>query len=383
MRNYVIGMLLLSLLAGARRSEAEGNIHLGNLQIDPYASVSESWTDNVYYTPTDEKGDRILVFQPGIKLQFPFGQHRIEAEYFVSFNRYNKYTGEDTTDKTGRGLLDFRFGSSLGLTLTELYTKNHVDRGQSATGFIEVYRENASKASAFYQLTGRSKVQVDYSHTSYNYMISNFQDRDENFIAGYLYYRFLPKTSVFVEYDRKGVDFTLAQNAPGGVSLNNTQDSVFLGFTWEATAASRGTVKGGRTKKDFESPFVRDLTMWSWYLDIDHRFSDLTSLKIAGKRVPNETDWFGTSYYITTGASADLTHRMFSKTDLLLSGSYGTDYYSNGRKDTTTILGGGLKYWIRDWFDVSAQYREQKRDSNLPTAEYTEHRYIIGLDMVF
>ncbi len=383
MRRNAIALLTFLCIAAAGTAGAEGNIHLGKLQIDPYASVQESWTDNVYFTPTDEQSDRYMRFLPGVKVAFPFGEHQFEAEYFALFTRYNTFSGEDTTDQTGRGRLGLNFGRSLTLDLSDAYTKNHEGRGESATGFIEVYRLNTAKATAAYRLADRSKVQVDYSHSTYNYMISDFRDRDENLVAAYVYYRFLPKTSAFIEYDHKTVDFTLAANDPSGNSLDNTQDSVLVGITWEATAKSTGTMKVGRTKKNFESSAVTDLTMWSWYVDIDHQFSDDTRIKLAGKRQPNETDFFGTSYYITTGASVDFTQRILSKTDLLLVGSYGTDKFSDGRKDTTTILGAGLKYWIKDWFNVNADYRQQKRDSNLATAEYTEHRTTIGASVVF
>jgi hypothetical protein len=385
MRNMKVSLLLVAvcLLICVDKAEAVGNIHFGKLQIDPYVSVSEIWTDNVYYTPTDELSDRIAVFTPGVQLQFPFGMHRFEAEYYETFNRYNTFPGEDTTDHVGHGLLDLKFGSYLGLTLSDDYVKGHEDRGESATGFIEVYRQNTPMASAYYQLAGRSKVQVDYSQTSYNFMVSNFRDRDERFVAGYLYYRFLPKTSMFVEYDHRTADYTLPVNTTGGLSLDNAQDSAYIGITWEATAISKGTIKAGRTKKDFEAAGVTDLTMWSWSVNIDHHFSDLTWLRIIGLREPREANYFGTSYYITTGASMDFSHRMLSKTDVLLSASYGKDDFSSDRKDTTKLLGGGLKYWIKDWWDVGVAYRLRKRDSNLDTADYTEHRTLVSMDMMF
>ena len=383
MRRAVPLVLLLVGIVMADRAEAIGNIHMGKLEIDPYVSVKEIWTDNVYFTPTDELRDRITRLVPGVKLLFPFGMHSIEAEYYGVSDRYNTYRGEDTTDQFGRGVVDLAFGSNFGLMISDWYRKDHEGRGESATGFIEVYRANTPKASAFYQLAGRSKVQVDYSRTSFNFMISNFRDRDEELVAGYLYYRFFSKTSVFIEYDHQSADYTYPQYSPGGIPLDNTEDSALIGITWEATAKSKGTIKAGRTKKDFESDTLRDLTMWSWYIDIDHHFSDLTHLKLRGMREPNEAKLSGTSYYITTGVGADFSHRMLSKTDLLLEASYGTDDFSNARKDKTSLLGGGLKYWVKDWFDIAVEYRERKRDSNVDSADYTEHRYLVSAEMMF
>jgi hypothetical protein len=65
-------------------------------------------------------------------------------------------------------------------------------------------------------------VQVEYTQKTWNFMTSNFRDRNEGLISGYLYYRFLPKTSAFVEYDHKSVEYT----QQGSLLLNNTMDTV-------------------------------------------------------------------------------------------------------------------------------------------------------------
>jgi hypothetical protein len=221
-------ILMTGFFAGT--AGAEGNIHIGQTEIHPFLSLKEIFSDNIYSTSTDEKSDSILETSPGVKIQMPIRMHRFEAEFWAIDRRYSTYKGEDTTDQHAKGLLDLKFGSRLSLTASGAYDKGHDPRSSSASGFIEVFRTNAGYGSATYQLTGRSKVQVEYTQTAWNYSTSSFRDRDEGLTSGYFYYRFLPKTSAFVQYDHKTIDYT----DPTSV-LDSTENSPLVGIQWDIT----------------------------------------------------------------------------------------------------------------------------------------------------
>lgn len=378
-------VLVLAACLFSERAEAEGNIRFGKMEVHPFVSLKEVFSDNIYSTSTLQKNDSITVTTPGVKLQWPFGMHRLEAEYYAVDSRYGTYRGETTTDHHAKGLLGLQLGSFFSLTAGGAFDKGHEGRGSSATGFIEVFRTNSGSASAAYQLTGRSKVQLDYSKTTWNFMTSNFRDRDEGIMAGYLYYRFLPKTSAFVEYERKTVDYTEATTP-----LDNSMGSLLIGITWEMTGRSKGTIKAGRTSKDFEDSAVKDFSVWSWSVDLNHKFTELTSLTVVGQRRVNETNAFGTAYFITTGVYGELKHGFMSKMALLLRGSYGTDRFSNAvppetavREDKTRMLGAGLRYAMKDWLEFGADYNKKNRDSNITGNDYQETQYVLSANMSF
>lgn len=382
-----IFVLLLVMAAAITPSisHAVGNIHFSKFEIHPYISLQEIFSDNIYYTSTNEKRDKISVILPGVKTQFPFGMHKLEAEYYANLRRYDEFRGENTTDHRARGMLDFKFGSLFTLTLKEDFKKDHEGRGSSATGFIEIYRSNTASASAVYQLAGRSKIQVDYGRTSYNYMISAFRDRDEDVVSGFVYYRFLPKTSAFIEYDHKAIDFTLPTS-----SLDNAMDSALFGITWEATAKSKGTIKAGRTWKKFDSPALTDFSRWTASFDINHNFTEYTSLQLIGKRDINETNVLGTAYFITTGAYAEFSHKFVSKLAGLMRVSYGEDVFSNPvapdittRRDKTVMAGLGLRYSMKEWLQFGFDYNQNKRNSNINMNDYTEHHYLLSVNATF
>jgi hypothetical protein len=382
-RVFIIMFVITWFAAG--NAGAAGNIRIGQMEIRPYLSLKEVFSDNIYFTSTEQKNDSITVTTPGVKILWPFGVHRLEAEYYAVDSRYGTYRGENTTDEHARGLLGLQFGSYFSLTAGGAFDKGHEPRGSSATGFIEIFRTNAASVTAAYQLATRSRVQLDYSKTVWNFMDNNFRDRDEGLLAGYVYYRFLPKTSAFIEYEHKAVDFTEATTP-----LDNAMGSLLLGLTWEMDGRSKGTVKFGRTSKDFEDPTVKDFSVWTWSVDLNHTFSELTSLTLVGGKYVNETNRYGTAYYITTGLYGEITHKFMSKMALLLRGSYGTDRFSNVvppetvvREDKAKMVGIGLRYTMKDWLEFGADYNKKNRDSNISGNDYQETHYVLSANMVF
>jgi len=388
-QTLILGLLSVLLLPAC--AGAVGNIHIGQLKINPFLSLSETLSDNIYSTVAstvpskDAKKDSITTTTPGLRLSLPIGIHKTEMEYYSVLTRYRTYQGEDTTDQHAYGAVDLNFGSLASLKLSDRYAKSHEPRGTSSTGFIEVFQNNTALASATYKLGNLSKVQIDYASTIWRFDTSEFRDRAEGLVSGYFYYRFLPMTSAFIEYDRQIVAYS--QNTPG---LDNTADSVHLGLTWEISARSKGTIKGGTIKKDFKSPDKPDLKNWTYSADVRHELTANTSIQVAGQRTVYETTLTGNRYVITTGVFTELTHRFFRKLFGVVRGSYGQDRFSDAispsstiRADDTTMGGAGIKYQPKDWLGFALDYSSRSRRSNLPENDYVEHTGVVTANMSF
>ncbi|MDH4161648.1 MAG: outer membrane beta-barrel protein [Nitrospirota bacterium] len=354
---------------------------IGKSEIHPFVSVKEVFTDNVFTTSTNEKRDNLTYYTPGISLSYPFSVHRFNANYSAILTRYDTYKAEKTNDQRARGVLDLKFGSRFSLSLSDVFVKDHEPRSSSTTGYIERYRNNSGTASLIYQLVDRSKVQIDYSKISWKFRDSTFRDRKEDLVAGYLYYRFLPKTSFFIEYDTKKVDFSEATTL-----YDNTTTSGIIGLTWEINSQSKGTIKGGRTDKKFNDPTVKDHDTWTSSIDISHEFTKYTSIMIIGQRIINESNRIGARFSIVTGGYGEVVHRFGHHLSALIHGSRGTDVYPDiftpemvARNDSNASGGLGLKYLVRDWIELSGDYTVRSRDSNFGAANFREHQYSVML----
>ena len=261
-----------------------------------------------------------------------------------------------------------------------MFLKGHEARSASATGFIETFRSNVASVGASYQLADRSKLEFVYAKSFWAFLESPFRDRDEDLFSAYLYYRFLPKTSAFLEFDRKNVTFD-----DRSLGLDNRVNSGQLGLTWEMSEKSKGTIKGGRLEKDFESGSLQDFRGWTGSIDFNHEFSDYTSLRLLAERTVNETKLLGSRYYITRGGYGEFSFRLIRHVSAVLRGSYGVDAFSDAippdtvvRQDRTLLEGIGLRYTIRDRLIFDAGYDRRVRRSNIPVNGYNEHSYTIS-----
>lgn len=365
-------------------AKGAGNLHIGPLEIHPYVSVREAYSDNIYATANERKSDSITTTIPGLRLDLPFRMHGLVLDYNAVITNHATYTADDTTDQNARGILDLKLGSQFGLSLSNFYTDNHEPRGSSSTGFIEKYNNNVATASVAYQLADVSKIEISYTRSVWEFKTSKFRDRNEDMASAYLYYQLLPKTSAFIEYDHKIVDFTVSSQ-----DLNNDVNNESLGITWASTEKSKGTIKVGYLQKNFAKIGKTDYTTWTTSVDLSHELSNHTSLTITGQRAVNEANLQGTNYLVSTGAYAELKHKFIQKLTAVVKGSIGTDDFSDivppeteKRQDLTTMGGMGLKYLIQDWLETAIDYSHTDRNSNMDTNDYWENSYMFTINVV-
>ncbi len=397
---FILGLMLLFLpvLASAAeiapaaelekplgsRREA-GALRLGPVEVHPSLSVKEVYSDNIFSTRDDREHDFIMVVTPGIYLQLPVRNHTFSLAANTTLTRYSKFSSENTEDYFVNGTANFMFGSQVNLKLADTFIKGHEPRGSSSSGIIEKYDNNTAAASLTYLLADVSKVQLDYSRTDLDFKTSTFRTRSEDLISAYLYYRLMPKTSAFIQYNFKNVRFD-----DRTIDLDNTMQSGLLGLSWEITGKSKGSIAAGYLRKDFDAASKGDLKTWTASADITHNFSDYTSLKLLGKREVNEASLLGTRYYVTTGLYGEVTHRFLQRLAAVVKASYGQDKYSDIipgdtmlRKDNTLTAGMGLRYIMRRWLEFVLEYNYRNKDSNIDIYSAKENTVSLMLNASF
>lgn len=355
------------------------------LKITPFVSVKYTATDNVFTTSTQRKRDRITSATPGIRLSLPFRAHKANVSYNAVLMRYEKYRSEKTDDHSTQGDIHFNVGSRFWLRIDGEYDKKHEPRSDSSTGFLEKFTLKKHKTSIIYQLMGRSKIEIDYAVHSWKFRQSTYRDRSEGVVSGFLYYRFLPNTSAFIEHDRKTVDFNEIT-----VPYDNKAQSSLIGLTWDATRRSKGTVKFGKHKKIFNDASIKDTKGNVSLLNIEHHFTDSTTTTLLGERSYNETNRLFTRYYIASSIGMEVNHRFGYRMSGSIRSTSETVRYSDplptetiARADDILTVGGSAKYLLRDWMEVGFDYTYRSRDSNQPINNYRDHRYSAILSAYF
>lgn len=353
-------------------------IRIGSFEINPFLSVKEEYTDNVFNSSIDEKGDFSTTLSPGLKVLFPRQKKRYKLELFyqADLERYHKYSSENADNHRARTDFEIKFPAGLDFSLSDEFTRNHDPRGVNIGEELDFYRNNIFSFTAGYSFAERFKVRLDYTNNLIDYEAdrNSFRDRTDNSLALYLYYKFLPKTSAFIEYEHVIVDFDESND------FDSTEDHLFGGITWEVTGKTKGTVKAGYGIKDFKG----DLEGFKGSIaeiNIDHNFTPRHSIKITAIRKTNETNVFGSDFFITTGIAVNYFQKLTSKITARASASYGRDSFRGefSRRDDTWTGGFGIVYEIRKWLITEAAYLYTNRDSTVDDFDYKNNRFFLRI----
>ncbi len=344
----------------------------GPLKINPFLGLSEAFSDNVYFTADNRKRDLITTITPGVRMNLPFDTHNAGLEYYSVITRYGyKYRSEDISDHHVNAAVDFNFGDLFGLQLFDQFARDHEPRSSSATGNNEVFHTNAAGLSAAYRTSDLTRIQIDYTKSNWGYVTDHFRDRDEDLIAGTVFYQVFAGTSAFIEYGHRKFDYT-----EEGVDLDSKADTVQAGLAWDISVRTRGALKAGFTRKNFTSSNRKDVTVNVWSADVRHDFTGDTTVVLTARRSLNEPNRPGIDYFTSTGGYAELTQRVNEDWAAVLLGAYVTDDFTAAKVDRTFLGGAGMTYKANDWLDFAVDYNWHQRNSSL-LDKYVEHSTII------
>jgi hypothetical protein len=346
---------------------APPTLPLGPLKLNPFLGLSETFSDNVFFTADNRKRDSITTITPGLRMQLPFQANVAELVYYSVIARYGKYTEENTADHHVNAAVDLKFNDRFGMQLSDQFARDHEPRSSSATGDLEVFHTNAASLSASYRTTDLTRIQVGYTKSNWGYLTDHFRDRDEDLISGTFFYQALSRMSTFIEYGHRNFAYTAE-----GVDLDSKADTVQAGLTWDISPQSSGTLKAGLVRKDFTSSTKRDVTVYVWSADVRHDFTSDTMVVLTAQRSLNEPNLPNIDYFISTGIYAELTHRIVSDWAAVFRGAYVIDDYSALKDDRTFLGGTGLTYKAKDWIELAVDYNWHQRNSSI-REKYVEH----------
>jgi hypothetical protein len=375
-RCLFFAFVFLCVLAFHDESHA---VRLGAFEVNPFLALTGRYTDNVFNTNSDLKGDFSAVITPGVQVIFPRAKknYRGELIYQGDLERFNRYTSQNADNHKATGTFDISFPVGLELAVKDEFVRNHDPQGVNVGTELNFFRTNLASTSVAYTLSDRFKVRLEYANYLVHYEAgrNDFENRTDNTLATYVYYALTPKTSAFVEYDFVDVDFKTSNE------FDSKEHHLFGGITWDITGKTKGTVKGGYEVKRFQDSTIGGFKGFILELSVDHNFTPRHSLKIKGIRRTNETNVFGSSFFVTTGASIEYFQRFTGKITGTADISYGVDSYRGdvSRRDKTWQGGIGVIYQFKKWLRTEARYSYTKRHSNENEFNYRNNTYYLKL----
>jgi polysaccharide biosynthesis protein VpsM len=303
----------------------------------------------------------------------------LSLRYQGQVGRYFQSRDDDYVDHATRAQFDVAFDRRNFLRVGMDYIRGHDPRGATdrpISSTPDKYRLTIPSFTYAFGTPGAAgRLEAYYSQPNRVYLNNRatavLSDRKVNEYGGAFYWRVMPKTYVLAEARKTDIGYRDPRSL---FSADETR--YYAGVSWEATAATTGTLKVGRLERRFDNDFPRfNGNSWegliSWAPRTYSKFDFYTA------RQTNEATGLGT-FILTSVTGVTWTHAWNSAFTTGVDLRYAKDDFQGfDRRDETKSVGLKAGYRFRRWLTIGAEYTFQHRDSNLPNFEYDKNLYLL------
>lgn len=345
----------------------------------PFLNLAAGYDDNVGLTNTNEVSSPLYIVSPGFVLDARGPASIFQLTYQAALGTYTDSENDNYQDHTTRTSLDFAISQRQALRLGYDYIRGHDPRGATdrpTADRPDKYRlTTPSVLYAFGSRGAQGRVELFYSdaHKRYrnNRAFTFLADRDTEDYGGAFYWRVMPRTHALVEYRRTNLDYRAAASP-----FDGHEDRVYGGVTWEATAATSGTLKIGNVRKHFDSG-LPSFSGSSWEGLVSWSPRTYSRFDIYSSRQPIEATGVG-RFILSEATGIVWTHQWSSVLSTGLNARYQKDQYQGfPREDEIKSLGAKVGYKFRRWLTLGAEYTYTQRDSNSAVNEYDRNLWLV------
>ena len=344
----------------------------------PSVGLSFSRDDNLFLANTNVKSSNIYLIAPALKLQARSSAVLFTVDASSKSARYEQSRADDYTDYRLAGTGEFVLSSRMGLRLGAEYNKGHDPRGSTDRGVgseADQYRNTGlGGLFAFGGNDARGRFEVEASSFDKRYTNNRsstaVSDRNTDSFTGRFFARIAEKTSIVVEARADKLDYKLSSSL-----LDSNERYYLAGVTWDATAATSGTVKVGQIRKDFASSGTRDSSTSGWDASVQWAPLSYSKFTFTTSKSFGESTGVG-DFLLTKRYGASWAHEWNSRVTTSANISRSNDDFVNGgRSDSTDSIGLKLNYKVQRWLTLGGEFSNADRDSSNATFKYKKNIY--------
>lgn len=350
------------------------------LFLAPYVGVAVGHDDNLFLSSQNEKSSSLYITSPGFRLDARDANKVFQFGYQAQIGRYTGSHEDDYNDQTANGQFDMAIDRRNFLRLGLNYIRSHDPRGSTDRPFgerpdrYELTNPYATYAFGAPGAAGRIELYASAGDKRYknNREFTVASDRDTREYGGIFYWRAMPQTRLLAELRRTNLDYKLTDSPLGG-----DETRYYAGVTWEATAATTGTVKVGRLKRDFDTSLFPGFSGNTWEALVSWSPRTYSRFDFYTARLTSESTGLG-SFILTSVSGVAWNHAWSSFISTGVDLRYQKDDYQGfNRNDETGSLGLKVGYKFRRWLTLGAEYTYTHRDSNITRFEYDRNVYFV------
>lgn len=390
----------------------------GSGYIHPFLSVGEEYTDNLYNIDQDKTNNFLTRISPGIWMSIPkikeapvtvaakntsAGGLLMALPDYEGFERFNAYllgaldykmysTDSDLNDTDAKieGLFKYNLRGGLSLQALDSFTssQDRFEIGNAGEDPVRRYKSNLSQAVADWDFSDKLRTKVEFSNFYLNYSeaIDDFLDRSDNDASWYGFYKYSPKTSLFVQYQYIDVSYDT------NTGWDNTQDFYYAGINWASTEKTSLRMKAGYQNVDYEKSLAQTLNEdnngWALELALKYQITVKTEISLALSHKTEESDsTLAIGQEVSTGIvhyKQQFTEKLLGICDLSLENHNYTQLRVAGeRDDDRYIFRPALQYVFKDWLMAEMAYQFDTRNSTDDLFDYASNTISFSLNSAF
>jgi hypothetical protein len=384
-----IGLIVMAFL-GFPCEMYGGGLRLGPLRIIPYITASGRYTDNVFLTGRNEKSDFSYSVLPGVKLRIPtLGRYGFHLNYEADYAQYDTHHEANYFVHSAEAALDLNLPKKFGVKLGDKITSG-ADLPDFEGDRKARYLSNRARIGTSYAFFDRYSLGLHYSHELKDYQrsVDEIDNFDTQALGGVFRFRILARTSMFIEYVYANTNYRKDRDVE-----NSYSNQITSGITWDITAKTHGTVRGGYVGKNYYALNREEDAVFA-SANISHELTSRTIFTLSGIRSVFDTsradnNIIYSSSYLSNQVSAGL-HHTYRKFTGGIGGDFIYDRYLHDdlramkeRRDTVWRGSVGIDYQMQRWIKIGVQYRYTNLNSNFNTEDYVENLgvFLVGLTL--
>jgi len=370
--------LLTLVLAGSPAMAFDLGQWVPGLKLSPFLSERVEYESNVFQVPSHSKDDIIFKTIPGFLVDYTFGTHSLSAGYRAEILRYLDLTNQDTVHHIAVGQLRLDFPRTL-LNLRDDFTRTSDPPNTELTGRI-LSTTNVLKPEGEYRLTPSFSTGLNYAWTRVRFddrTIATLIDRDEHLIGASVFWKFVPKGDLFLNYSYGWSSFTESSDR------DFTSHSVTVGLRGDITSKLSSGFRVGYTWEEATRSNQESFSGLTLGGDWTYKPTERTIITLSTLRARQESTFGTTVFYVTNSGTLAVSHQLLPKLSVTARIGGGLNDYSRKetadgktdfRHDSFILAGAQVEYDIQPWLRVGLEYLRTSRDSNFPSFRFVDDR---------
>jgi len=347
----------------------------------PWATLNYGNDSNVTLRPNNEIDSPYQIYGGGVNLDARDANSVFQARVQALYGRYSDSTADNYSDWKWGAAYDLAIDTRNFVRLGWDYIRGHDGRGTTdrfppQTSPDKYFVNTPSITYAYGAPGAQGRLELFTSNAVKRYLNNRDatagSDRDTWDYGGAFYWRVMPKTSLIAEARGTDINYLLPTS-----TLSGRESRYYAGVTWDATAATYGTVKVGQLRKSYDSARPT-YTEGSWEAQVTWMPRTYSKVDVYSSKQPLESTGQG-DFVLSEATGAVWTHGWTSVLSTDVNARYVKDKYQGfDRKDETQSYGIKASYKMRRWLTLGAEYQYTKRDSNIDFQDYDKNLWLIS-----